>query len=145
MAEQGAIRALVADMTVSEFARLVGVELEELARLGLGAAGKPSVMLQQTTARATRPSPPPPTDELPPCAVSPEQLVHRLQRIAGLAGRQLDVVRLLLLGESDRAIADYLGCSERTAKRAVSDVLARCGVPNRASLMLVIFRDAGTI
>ena len=140
MAERGALRALVGDLTVSEFARLVGVELEDLARMSLD-AGRPLT----PTAVAEVIEPPSGGNKLPPCAVSPEQLVHRLRRIAGLTGRQVDVARLLLLGESDRAIADHLGCSERTAKRAVSDVLARCRVPNRASLMVVIFRDAGTL
>jgi DNA-binding NarL/FixJ family response regulator len=137
MAKHGPLRALVEDLTVVEFARLVGIEVEELARLVLDGSDrrKPS---SPSPARG-------PTDEVPPCAVSPAQLVDRLAQIGGLVGRQLDVARLLLLGESDRAIADQLGCSERTAKRAVADVLARCSVSNRASLMLVIFRDAGTL
>jgi DNA-binding NarL/FixJ family response regulator len=137
MAKHGALRALVEDLTVVEFARLVGVEVEELARLVLNGSDrrKPS---SPSPARC-------PTEEVPPCAVSPAQLVDRLAKIGGLVGRQLDVARLLLLGESDRAIADQLGCSERTAKRAVADVLGRCSVSNRASLMLVIFRDAGTL
>lgn len=141
MGEQVALRTLVGDMTVSEFARLIGVELEELARLGLDASGKQ----KPTSPKVAAPVRLRPAEGSTAPDISPDQLVDRLRAIAGLAGRQLDVARLLLLGESDRAIADQLGCSERTAKRAVSDVLARCGVSNRASLMLVIFRDAGTV
>lgn len=134
MAKDGAIRTLVERLTVAELARLVDLEVEDLVRLGLAASKNTPVPVVRRNG-----------GEPAPFALSPDALVERLRNVAGLGGRQLDVARFLLLGETDRAIADHLGCSERTAKRAVADVLGRCGVTNRASLMLVIFRDAGTL
>jgi DNA-binding NarL/FixJ family response regulator len=137
MAKHGALRALVGDLKALELARLIGLELEELVRVGLDAAGKgwtvpASRVVRRADAERSRPDP------------SPDQLLARLVQIGRLEGRQVEVARLLLLGETDFAISERLGCSERTAKRTVSDVLARCGVSNRASLLLAIFRDAGT-
>jgi DNA-binding NarL/FixJ family response regulator len=138
IAKQEALRALVEDLTVTELARLVDLEVEELVRM----------VVAQGSARGMPDWDAAPTDRGQSPALrglSPEALVDRLTQIGGLEGRQRDVARLLLLGESDRAIADRLGCSERTAKRAVAELLARFGMSNRASLMVVLFRDAGTI
>lgn len=51
----------------------------------------------------------------------------------GLTPRQLEVLRLVAAGESNRDIAGALFISERTVERHVSDILARLGVPSRAA------------
>lgn len=57
----------------------------------------------------------------------------RTSRPAGLTGRQVDVVRLLATGMSNRAIADRLVISPRTAEHHVQDVYTKIGVSSRAA------------
>ena len=51
---------------------------------------------------------------------------------AGLTGRQVDVLRLVAAGRSNREIAAALVISPRTAEHHVQDVYARTGVSTRA-------------
>jgi HD-GYP domain-containing protein (c-di-GMP phosphodiesterase class II) len=55
---------------------------------------------------------------------------------AGLTERQLEVLRLLATGRSNREIADALVISRRTAEHHVQDVYARIGVSTRAGAAL---------
>ncbi|MFD2091473.1 HD domain-containing phosphohydrolase [Blastococcus deserti] len=55
---------------------------------------------------------------------------------AGLTRRQVDVLRLMAQGLSNRAIADRLVISPRTAEHHVQDVYARIGVTSRAAAAL---------
>jgi HD-GYP domain-containing protein (c-di-GMP phosphodiesterase class II) len=55
---------------------------------------------------------------------------------AGLTERQVEVLRVLAAGLSNRAIADHLGISPRTAEHHVQDVYARIGVSSRAAAAL---------
>jgi DNA-binding CsgD family transcriptional regulator len=50
-----------------------------------------------------------------------------------LTPRELQVLRLLATGETNRAIAAELVVSERTVDRHVSNILAKLGVPSRAA------------
>jgi DNA-binding CsgD family transcriptional regulator len=50
----------------------------------------------------------------------------------GLSERQVQVLRLVALGKTNREIADELVLSERTVQRHVSDVYAKIGSRNRA-------------
>ena len=52
---------------------------------------------------------------------------------AGLTARQLEVLRLVARGLSNREIARRLGVSPRTVDRHVSDVYERIGVSSRAA------------
>jgi DNA-binding CsgD family transcriptional regulator/tetratricopeptide (TPR) repeat protein len=68
-----------------------------------------------------------------------------LARLAGLAGRpqgrgsdgltrrEMEVLRLLASGRTNRAIAKDLGLSEKTVARHVSNTFAKIGVPSRAA------------
>lgn len=56
---------------------------------------------------------------------------HRT-RAAGLTERQVDVLRLLAAGRSNREIAGHLVISARTAEHHVQDIYARIGVSTRA-------------
>ena len=62
--------------------------------------------------------------------------VLRRERPAGLTERQIEVLRLLAQGLSNRRIAERLVISPRTAERHVQDVYARIGVSSRAAAAL---------
>ena len=51
----------------------------------------------------------------------------------GLTGREVEVLRLLASGRTNRAIAKELGLSEKTVARHVSNTFAKIGVPSRAA------------
>lgn len=51
---------------------------------------------------------------------------------AGLSDREVDVIRLLTHGMSNRAIADALVISTRTAEHHVQHIYAKIGVSTRA-------------
>jgi DNA-binding CsgD family transcriptional regulator len=56
----------------------------------------------------------------------------RGSRPSGLTRRQVEVLRLLAAGRSNREIAAVLVISPRTAEHHVQDVYARIGVSSRA-------------
>ena len=60
----------------------------------------------------------------------------RRERPAGLTERQIEVLRLLAQGLSNRRIAERLVISPRTAERHVQDLYARIGVSSRAAAAL---------
>jgi DNA-binding NarL/FixJ family response regulator len=51
----------------------------------------------------------------------------------GLSPRELEVLRLLATGETNRSIAATLVISERTVDRHVSNIYAKLGVSSRAA------------
>ena len=51
----------------------------------------------------------------------------------GLSPRELEVLRLLATGETNKAIAATLVLSERTVDRHVSNIYAKLGVSSRAA------------
>jgi len=51
----------------------------------------------------------------------------------GLSPRELEVLRLLATGRTNRAIADQLVLSERTVDRHVSNIFAKLGVSSRSA------------
>jgi ATP/maltotriose-dependent transcriptional regulator MalT len=57
----------------------------------------------------------------------------RAARPHGLTPRELEVLRLLAAGETNRAIASQLVLSERTVDRHVSNIYAKLGVSTRAA------------
>jgi len=58
--------------------------------------------------------------------------IDRVSQASQLSARQLQVLRLVAIGKSNREIAQELVLSERTIERHVSDIYARIGVRNRA-------------
>lgn len=50
-----------------------------------------------------------------------------------LTARELQVLRLVARGATNRSIGSELGVSERTVDRHVSNILAKLGVPTRAA------------
>ena len=55
------------------------------------------------------------------------------QSAEGLTNRELEVLRLVAAGRTNRAIAAELVLSERTVERHVSNIFAKLRVPSRAS------------
>jgi DNA-binding CsgD family transcriptional regulator len=55
-----------------------------------------------------------------------------------LTPRELDVVRYVMLGESNKQIARRLGISNYTVRDHVSNLLKKAGVTSRSRLALVI-------
>ena len=55
----------------------------------------------------------------------------------GLTPRELDVLRLVAAGKSNRAIADTLSISERTVENHLSHILAKFNVDSRTAAAAV--------
>lgn len=83
----------------------------------------------------------PEPDEPPKVIIDIEAAADRLRFIAGLSSTEREVAYWLLQGARDSDLAQILGRSERTAKRHVSIVLQKAGVPNRSSLWAVLRND----
>jgi DNA-binding NarL/FixJ family response regulator len=58
-----------------------------------------------------------------------------------LTPRELDVLRLLAQGQSDKEIADALFIGRRTAESHVANVLAKLGTRNRAEAAVMATRE----
>jgi DNA-binding CsgD family transcriptional regulator len=70
-----------------------------------------------------------------------DHAAERLRHVARLSPTETVVARFMLEGLRDAEIAQKLGRAERTAKRHVSQVLAKAGVKNRASLWSALGQD----
>jgi DNA-binding NarL/FixJ family response regulator len=55
------------------------------------------------------------------------------QTPGGLTAREVEVLRLVASGKTNRAIASQLGLSEKTVARHVHNFLTKLGVPSRAA------------
>lgn len=82
-------------------------------------------------------------DDAAPPAVIPDfdHAAERLRHVASLSPTETIVARWMLQGLRDAEIAQKLGRAERTAKRHVSQVLAKAKVKNRASLWAVLSKE----
>lgn len=65
-------------------------------------------------------------------------VVHATRPPIHLTPRELDVVRHVMLGESNKQIARRLGISNYTVRDHVSNLLKKAGVTSRSRLALVI-------
>jgi HD-GYP domain-containing protein (c-di-GMP phosphodiesterase class II) len=64
----------------------------------------------------------------------------RRARVAGLSDRELEVLRLVARGHSNRQMADRLAVSERTVHHHVEHIYQKIGVSTRASATLFIMQ-----
>lgn len=78
-----------------------------------------------------------------PIGMDTQKAMARLAHIAGLSHFETLVAWRLLWGDSNKRMAQLLGCTERTAKYHVAAVLARTGAKNRNALLKVLLMDAG--
>lgn len=67
------------------------------------------------------------------------QLTNR-ERGEILSTRERDIIRLLVLGETNKQIADTLGISEQTVKSHVKNILAKLQVRDRTEAVTVALR-----
>jgi DNA-binding NarL/FixJ family response regulator len=51
----------------------------------------------------------------------------------GLTAREVEVLRLVASGKTNRAVANVLGLSEKTVARHISNILTKIGAPSRAA------------
>jgi DNA-binding NarL/FixJ family response regulator len=58
---------------------------------------------------------------------------------AGLTARELQVLRLVATGLTNRALADELGLSEKTVARHVSNIFNKLGVSSRSAATAYAF------
>lgn len=70
------------------------------------------------------------------------QLRQRPETATGsrLTARQIEVLRLVAAGKSNRAIADALGISEKTTARHVSNIFMKLGLSSRAAATAYAYR-----
>ena len=59
----------------------------------------------------------------------------------GLTDREVEVLRLLATGKTNRAIAKELGLSEKTVARHVSNTFAKIDVPSRAAATAYAYQN----
>lgn len=84
-------------------------------------------------------------DAAPPAVIPDfDHAAERLRHVASLSPAETTVARWMLEGLRDAEIAQKIGRAERTAKRHVSQVLAKAKVKNRASLWAVLSQDGQT-
>jgi len=65
---------------------------------------------------------------------------RRPAKAGGLTSREVQVLRHLATGRTNRAIADRLGISEKTVARHVSNIFAKLGLSSRAAATAYAFR-----
>jgi DNA-binding NarL/FixJ family response regulator len=110
----GASGYLLKDIPAADLAQAVQAAHKGLYQLDPGIAGKLVAALSPAPARAAAPAPapfaPPPSD---------------------LSGRELDVIRLIAQGATNREIAERLIISEGTVKNHISNILSRLGLRDR--------------
>ena len=79
-------------------------------------------------------------------ALEPEVAARLIERMAEgergdeLSRRELEVLRLLAAGASNKAVATQLGLSENTVKTHISRIFAKLGVQSRAEAVAVALR-----
>ena len=92
-----------------------------------------AMTLDQAVATAKTIAPPP----TGPAARS----LPAVNRDAGLTTREVDVLRLLVEGQTDKEIAAALGFSRRAASRNVASILGKLGAPSRTAAATLALRD----
>ena len=66
---------------------------------------------------------------------------RRAPEVASLTSRELDVLRVVAQGKSNREIARELGVSEKTVKTHVSNILGKLGLTDRTQAALYAVRN----
>jgi len=117
----GAVGYLLKDMPASQLARAVQLAHAGIYQLEPSVAGKLVGMLGGLPERSPMPASP------PPAPLPPEN---------DLTERELEVLRLIGTGATNREIADRLVVSEGTVKNHVSSILSRLGLRDRTQAAL---------
>jgi DNA-binding NarL/FixJ family response regulator len=77
----------------------------------------------------------------PATAPGPPTPARQTARPAGLTAREVEVLRLLAQGKTDRQIAGELIISEKTVGRHLEHVYAKLGVASRTAATALALRD----
>ena len=67
-------------------------------------------------------------------------LEQNLASVSGLSARELEVLRCLVSGKTNRAIADELCISEKTVARHVSNIFNKLGLSSRAAAIAYAYK-----
>lgn len=84
-----------------------------------------------------------PQDAPPPIQFDLQRAITRLRYIANLSPAETLTAWRLLWGDSNKRMAQLMGCTERTVKFHVAEVLSRTGARSRNGLMRVLLEDSG--
>jgi DNA-binding NarL/FixJ family response regulator len=84
-----------------------------------------------------------PSSASAPVDLDLHRMVARLQYLGNLSPVETITAWRLLWGDSNEQIASMMGCTRRTVKFHVSEILARTGGRSRADLLRVLLEDAG--
>ncbi len=114
--QAGACGYLLKDIPANDLAQAVRLAYTGIYQLAPSVAGK--LVGQLLTHAAAEPSPPPPPPNL------------------DLTGRELEVLRLVATGATNREIAESLSISEGTVKNHISNILSRLGLRDRIQAAL---------
>jgi len=85
----------------------------------------------------------PPTEAPLPVQFELQRAITRLRYVANLSPAETMTAWRVLWGDSNKRIAQLLGCTERTVKFHVAEVLSRTGARSRSGLLRVLLEDAG--
>ena len=107
-------------------------EEEFAAAWAVGSAMTP----EEAVAEAVAAIPAPPASPRPP-----QQDFRGTTSAPGLTARELDVLRLMIEGSTDREIADVLFIGHRTVATHVSNILGKFGVKSRAAAITYAHRN----
>ena len=73
-------------------------------------------------------------------AMDADSTKQNLASVSGLSARELEVLRCLVTGKTNRAIADELCISEKTVARHVSNIFNKLGLSSRAAAIAYAYK-----
>jgi DNA-binding NarL/FixJ family response regulator len=117
----GACGYLLKDLPAADLARAIQAAHKGIYQIDPAVAGK-------MVAALTGSAPPPPVPANPPAAPA--------ARPEALSSREIEVLRLIAQGASNREIAETLVISEGTVKNHISNILGRLGLRDRTQAAL---------
>jgi NarL family two-component system response regulator LiaR len=142
----GADDFLLKPFTAEQFLTAVADTIEKTARWRERIEVEPTrsaeadAKSKEKPSRASRPrSKPEPISTATLGVLNLEQCTDELVARGNLTLREREIVKLLLVGRTNKEIADKIGATERTAKFHVSNILDKLGMNSRSELLRFFF------